>query len=161
MSEPEKTFCGNDAPILLRYCNSGFGCSLTVTGSTTAIPESIGDGDLCLLETLVVRSSVNGGGGDGLVLDRIVCDIVRGIIDRKVLNVRRWDITWDVRTTDGVRTKHASVEGTDGGRGKSELRREVFAELGILPMDLAKPRNEGTVNCQRASAYNTTQTRQL
>ena len=89
LSEPETTVCGNDAPILFRYCSSGLGCSLTVTDSTTAIPESIGDGDLCRAETLVTRSTVVGGGGDGLVLDRMVCDIVRGIIDRKVLNVLR------------------------------------------------------------------------
>jgi len=86
--DPETMLCGNDAPILFRYCSNGLGCSVTVTGSTTAIPESIGEGDLCRLETFVIRSAVAGGGGDGLVLDRIVCDIVRGIIDRKVLNVR-------------------------------------------------------------------------
>jgi len=152
LSDPEMTCCGNDAPILFRYCSNGLECSLTETGSTTAMPESIGDGDLCRLETFGRRSTVVGGGGDGLVLDRRVCDIVRGIIDRKVLNVLRCDMTCDVRMTDGVRTKHASVEEPDGGRGNSELSRGEVAELGILPMDLAKPRNDGTVNRQRASA---------
>jgi len=93
-----------------------------------------------------------GGGGDGLVLERIVCDIVRGIIDRKVLNVRRWDITCDVRTTDGVRTKHASVVGPAGGRGNSKLRSDWFGDVGIRPIDLAMPRNDGMVNCHKASA---------
>ena len=154
-SDPAATFCGNDAPILLRYCSSGSAWSFTVTGSTTAMPESIGDGDLCRLATFATRSVPGGGGGgDGLVLDKMVCDIVRGIMSRKVLNVLRWEITWDVRTTDGVRTKHASIGGPDGGAGNSELRREQFVELGILPTDLAMPRNDGMVNCQRTSADN-------
>ena len=59
-----------------------------------------------------------------------------------------------MRTTDGVRTKHASVKELAGGGGNRELRRDEFAEFGILPMDLAMPRNDGTVNCQRASAHN-------
>ena len=154
LSDPEMTCCGNDAPILLRYCSNSSGCSLTATGSMTAMPESIGDGDRCRLDTSAIRSTA--GGGDGLLLDKIVCDIVRGIIDRNVLNVLRWDMTWDVRTTDGVRTKQASVKGPVGKRGNSKPRREEFAELGILPMDLAMPRNNGTVNCQRASKHKIT-----
>lgn len=114
------------------------------------MPESIGDGDRC--RAFATRSTVAAGGGDGLVLDRIVCDIVRGIIERNVLNVRRWEITCEVRTTDGVRTKHAPVDGPLRGRGNSELRRDVAGEVGILPMDRAMPRNSGTVNCQRESA---------
>lgn len=155
LSDPATIFCGNDAPIRFRHCSDGSGLTLTATGSATAMPESIGDGDRWRLETFVARSTA-GGGGDGLVLDRIVCDMFRGIIDRKVLNVRRCDITCDVRKTDGVRTKHASDEVPGGGRGNREQRRAEFDELGILPMDLVIPRNDGTVNCQRLSARDTT-----